>query len=755
MKQRALSAAVALLSLFTLASFGSPARAVTLIPAHHWSAAYGDQRAVGVALDPGGNIYMAGYFFGSVNFGGGDLVSAGGYDIYLVKFTPTGAHLWSKRFGDTNDQSAAALAVDAGGNVWITGSFNGTTNFGGNDLTSAGQTDIYIAAFNTAGAHQWSRGFGDASIQIATSIAVDNAGYAVITGYFYGTLNLGGGGLVSAGNEDIFLARYSSAGGHVWSRRYGDANHQRGIAVATDASRNIILTGMNAGTVDFGGGTLNSPDNQDVFLAKFDAGSNHEWSKIFGDGNQQNAMALAIDGAGFIYLTGYFSGTINFGGNNLVNASGVNIFLAKFNPGGLHQWSQRYGDVGTQRAYSVATAAGTVCITGSSTGSVDFGGGSLVSQGGSEDAYLACFRWSGEHLWSQRYGDADFQEGRGVAMDAEQNVALCGHFLGAMNLGGDELTNTDGAMATFLARFNGLPLEPVITSIRDVGNDQGRKVRLRIAKSGLDHSGSPVLGRSYEIYRRNEPAAPAPGWVYVGDTPAHGVGVYEVDASTDVDSSITDGAHYSAFFVRLTTDDPYTFYDSPVDSGCSIDNLSPGVPGMLSIDGGVLSWSPPGDPDLDHFTVYGSNTSSFASATELESTRDDALDIGTRPHAFYFVTAVDVAGNEGPPATLLSAGGTTGPPRTYALSISAHPNPFNPSTTLRYTLPASGNVVITIHDVRGTRVAELVDGHQQAGAFTTTWNGLDDAGRPVSSGLYLARIQHAAGTMTCKMLLLK
>ncbi|MDH4038699.1 MAG: SBBP repeat-containing protein [Candidatus Krumholzibacteria bacterium] len=152
------SAAVFLL-LLAGTGFGPPARALTVIPSHDWSAAFGDQtahqRAYAVAMDASGAVYMAGPFVGTVNFGGGDLIAAGygNSDIFLVKFNSAGAHLWSQRFGDAGSQTAVSLAIDASGNAYLTGYFDSTVNFGGADLTCVGFSDIYIAKFSTTGVH--------------------------------------------------------------------------------------------------------------------------------------------------------------------------------------------------------------------------------------------------------------------------------------------------------------------------------------------------------------------------------------------------------------------------------------------------------------------------------------------------------------------------------------------------------------------------------------------------------------------------
>ena len=198
------------------------------------------------------------------------------------------------------------------------------------------------------------------------------------------------------------------------------------------------------------------------------------------------------------------------------------------------------------------------------------------------------------------------------------------------------------------------------------------------------------------------------------------------------------------------------FYDSPPDSGYSLDNLAPGVPSSFVFTAGDLSWNESSAADFDFFTVYGSNTDNFGAATLVDYSVAVAMDVTASPYVYYYVTATDFSGNEGKPAkvnTLSTVGGT---PKSYVLSVSNYPNPFNPRTTVSYTVPSRGAVSITIYDANGARIATLVDHvDRSAGAYTIEWDGRAQSGATVSTGMYFARIEHASGTRSKKMVLLK
>jgi hypothetical protein len=122
---------------------------------------------------------------------------------------------------------------------------------------------------STLGKHLWSKRFGNDSTQAANAVAVDASGAAIIAGYFRGLVDFGGGELASAGGWDIFVAKFGSNGAHLWSKRFGDGDYQSFCSVAVDASGNAIVTGFFRGAVDFGGGALTCAREEDIFAAKF------------------------------------------------------------------------------------------------------------------------------------------------------------------------------------------------------------------------------------------------------------------------------------------------------------------------------------------------------------------------------------------------------------------------------------------------------------------------------------------------------
>jgi hypothetical protein len=294
-----------------------------------------DQRAADVSNDAQGNIYATGTFSGGIDFGGVGLSDPGGGNIYLAKLDGNGNHIWSQGFGGLGPQAGQSIAVDSVGGVVIAGfgDFSSKTTFGGSMLTGAGGTDVFVAKFDTNGNHQWSKLFGDAKDQTSASVAVDSAGNIFVAGTFPGSINFGGATLTSAGGTDIYVAKLTQAGEHIWSSRFGDLSDQGFARIAVDSAGNVLLTGSYQGSVDFGGGSLVSlggpVGGDDIYVAKLDGSGKHLWSRSFGDSLVQTAKSIAASKNGNVLLSGNFDGILDLGGGPHTNAGGPDAFLVK------------------------------------------------------------------------------------------------------------------------------------------------------------------------------------------------------------------------------------------------------------------------------------------------------------------------------------------------------------------------------------------------------------------------------------------
>lgn len=354
-------------------------------------------------------------------------------------------HSWSRRSGDAAAQFCADLALDAGGNVFATGYFAGTMSLGGRNLTSAGGEDIYIAKYNSFGTHVWSKRVGDSNtIQEARSVATDAAGDVFVCGNFSGTLNFGGANL--AGTTDFFLAKLDGDGNHLWSKAFNGTGSQFAKSLACDAAGNSVIVGsFGSGSVSLGGSLL-TPTS---VIGGFGSDGTHMWSKSLGPGNC-NVFDVAFDNAGQVLIAGQFLGSVNFGAGTEVTSSFEAFLLCLGAADGSYHWLKRSGDFGGVATIAAVTTFNSQSIVlGNFTGSVNLGGGVLTGLG-SNNLFLARFDPTGAHMWSRAVDGNAF--GNSIAC-YHNEITVTGSFGGALDFGGNNMTSASGSV--FLARLHG------------------------------------------------------------------------------------------------------------------------------------------------------------------------------------------------------------------------------------------------------------------------------------------------------------
>jgi len=322
-------------------------------------------------------------------------------------------------------------------------------------------------------------------------------------------------------------------------------------------------------------------------------------------------------------------------------------------------------------------------------------------------------------------------------------------------------------------------LGPTITSVRDVPNDQGGRVAVRWNASSFDTdvngmpkysvwralpigAAKPTDGGGYRVTRIGETEYV---WEWLADCPALKLPSYGYTAETLFDSmSTTGGVHH--FMVVAHTYNPDVFFMSDPVSGYSVDNLAPAAPkiaGIWSAGRVALSWGANSEPDLKQYVVYRSGSAGLdpSNLAPLIVTTDTMfVDEHPLPDTtYYVVVAQDIHGNlslksnevtaVAPVSVLVSS-------RPVAFTLSQNtPNPFNPSTTLRFGLPEAGHVTLAVYDVNGRLVRALVGQAFLPGQHEVVWDGRDGDGREVASGVYMARLTAPQGVLTRRMVLLR
>ena len=460
-----------------------------------------DDVAYAITIDGSGNVYVTGSSRGTYE------------DFATIKYNSSGIQVWAQRYnGPGNSQDIArSIAVDASGNVYVTGF----------SIGSGTGTDVATIKYNSSGAQQWVQRYNNSSNNF-------DAGYCLVLDgsvniYVTGTSSLDGT------NFDCLTVKYNSSGIQQWVQRYnGTANGwDYGSAVTVDVSGNVYVTGNSA---------VNGT-NHDILTIKYNPAGTQQWVQTYnGTGNSTDeAFAVAADGSGNVYVAGWSA------------SSAINLDYAsiKYNTSGAQQWVQRYDGPSNSNDQATSIAidgTGNVYVTGYSYNAA------LIS-----DYVTIKYNSSGVQQWLQRYDGPGNGEDRAssIAVDASGNVYVTGRSLGSgpgndfctikysQQIGIKKISSEVPADYSLLQNYPN-PFNPTTTIEFDIPlsplseRGAGGLVTLKIYD---------LLGREIETLVNEELKAGSYSVSFNGDKLSSGIYYYKLSA--------TSGANYYSYTKKL------------------------------------------------------------------------------------------------------------------------------------------------------------------------------------------------------------
>jgi FlgD Ig-like domain/IPT/TIG domain/Beta-propeller repeat len=648
---------------------------------------------VDLALDHEGNVYVTGYNVET------------SIDIITIKYSPGGAELWVRRYDSGSGEDVpAAIACDASG-IYVTG-------------RSGGSFTTIKYDFN--GVQQWVRNYnaGHGS-DSAADLIVDAAGNIYVTGQSTG----------AGTNADYATIKYDAAGTQQWVRRYDGptsvfaSDYDRAVALAVDADGNVFVTG-------------NSSD--DFATVKYDAAGTEIWVRRYNGpaAGGDWATAIAVDASGNAYVSGSSYGN---------STTQYDFATLSYDPSGAVRWTERYNGPGNfyDTPYSIAVHSGNVYVSGSSGGigtGLDYTTIKYAPGTPPSPPTIASFTpASGPAGTVVTITGSNFMGVSGVTFNLTpaSHTVISGTQIQATVPAGASTgrirVTTAGGTATSGSDFT-VTTPPQPTTLTFI-SPHDAWVRLSSPSSNfgarpeLRVRGGSQTTRSYLKFNVSGVSGPVQSAT---------LRLRVIDAGPD------GGSVFSVSNNLAATSTPWTesalnWNNAPAPSGSALDAAGPVV---------ANTWL-----ELDVTTaVTGNGTYSFAVSGGSNNVVDYSSSEGANPPQLVVVMGSGSAAT--PVAMAEAAPALAAPPVTLELRANT-PNPFNPRTTIRYSLPRVTLVRIVIYDVNGRLVRRLVDGIEPAGERAATWDGRDDRGAFVGSGVYVYALEADGTRFTRKMSLLK
>lgn len=416
--------------------------------------------------------------------------SAGSFDIFLAKYSSNGRLVWVNTFGGSEADIAFGLCLDDLGNIYLTGYFMGTVDFDptGNQLNLTGTSDgldIFFAKFTPSGNVVFAKSMGGDSYDAGTDIAVDAERNIYITGVFELTADLDPGPNVknfsSRGMADIFMAKFDAMGNYVWVKSIGSAGSEEPRSIALDRIGNLCLVGVFGSPLDVdpdaGVTQLTSKGNTDAFICMYSTAGELQFASSIGGANNDQIAGAVFDRDGDVIVTGYCSGTVDFdlglGTENLTTVFDDDVFVARYTVSGTLKWAFtiQSGAVVAINHNIAVDAGGNVYLTGAFYGTADFdpsSGTATLTADGNYDFFIAGYSANGRYLFALHAGD-QYRNSSGNAIDVDVlgNVLVAGNFGGRVDFDPGpniDTLNSYAAQGMFIAKYTtpfvSVPQEP-------------------------------------------------------------------------------------------------------------------------------------------------------------------------------------------------------------------------------------------------------------------------------------------------------
>ncbi len=766
-----------------------------------------------LALLPDEQVLAAGWFHGTAYFGDDTLRTpgTGDSDVFVLRYSPSGEQTGAWQIHGTGSARAYSIATDRFGNGYVTGLFSGELIAGADTLHSRGNDDIFLARLSPAGEWLWVRQLGSRGRDQAFAVEVDPEGFPVLAGLFSNRISAGEEQLISRGDTDILIVKFTPEGEVYQTITAGSGSFERAQGLAIAPNGDIFVTGVMSSTASFEPFLAKSRGALDIFIAKYNRGGELYWVKTAGSSADDWGHSVAVDPQGRAWLAGQFRETARFGEHGITSTGSNDVLVARADDPRLSgilapDFREK---VYVNQDYWVDILVDSLENLNETTFSLTYTAGEYITvpEPLRKNVVLGPLL-EGKARYSVRQDEQAGKlyltialedttaglQGKGILARVRFSSAMSTPFNTEILYSFSDIYARDPhGNAIFLRKnerslsLNGLEIWPGDTNLDGVVNQADvlplgqfwnhtgparPQASLRwqsqlavpwqtIELTYADADGDGVIS-ARDIFpialnwkqRTGTAAKSTAGFTATtpGNTPPLPLSLRLAQNSgrrqVMVSLDLRESRELFGLAVRFR-----------LGNGVRVEDVRPGMffegRDILFIeqgDGPVVEVALSLRSGSESSARNGSLVTFLLETGEENSTFDQVLQVER-------ITAIDAAGEllatelvtEGDMTTAVSQ---TAMPRFYLYQN--EPNPFNPETRIRFQLAKPAQVRLVIRDNLGRIVRTLLDEQRTAGEHSLVWNGRDSQGRTVASGVYFYQLQVAGSRVqTRKMLMMQ
>lgn len=710
-----------------------------------------DDRSHDLCIDSEGNILVTGQFMETAIFDGLEIVHDGVLDaLFLVKYNPLGEILWIRSSigpgasgGPESGRTMGwAVKTDKDDNIYVTGQYIGWIDLDGIILPDdGGCEEFFIAKYDKNGTILWAKHAYGIYMVSGHDLVIDSNDDVIVTGSyghhnFSGFADFGPVRLNSPGGNQIFYAKYDKNGNFIWAKDAGSpiiGGQERGNGITIDDQDNFLVTGNFSGIANFDNIQVTCRGDRDVFLAKYNSNNNIEWVKTYGGNSRDESLDVLLDDVNHVYVTGLFTDNLIYDNGQVQGIGDWDIFLLKCDYDGNVLWAKVAGGTGTDAGQKITfDADGNLYLIGYFENLATFENIQISSSNGSA-SFLAKYNTDGELIWVQSLGLCKKENGFGIQSNQNQNLVLTAHFLETITLGQTTLESA-GESDVLIAEY-GLINQPPIAS---AGNDTTILVCEEVEFDGSESTDPD--GNIVEYLWDFGDGSPVANGVIVSHTFVEGI--YQVTLT------VVDAAGATA------TDEMFVTVITTIEK---IDQLIEYIKNLnlhKGTENSLVSKLETAKKSIEKENINAAINQLGAFINNLQAQSGKKI---SQQDADYLIAQAEriIACLEHSLAKQTSDQNMQSKTVTNYQLLGNFPNPFNPTTTIIYSLQEENFVTLDIYNCKGQKVKTLSSTIKSAGEHNAVWNGMDDSGIFLPSGLYFCKMTVGDFNKTISMLLLK